>query len=125
MLIAILVLTSVFVGIQIIQQIGRVNYGDVYIADLYVKTVNANGIPIGAYVTVSEPYDTGWKVIKEKPITASGTFEYVGFFAPTIVSGKQYRIDAMSMTSDMEMMGTVTVNLVKGRNDITIVLTVV
>ena len=123
MLIAILVLTSVFVGIQIIQQIGRVNYGDVYIADLYVKTVNANGIPIGAYVTVSEPYDTGWKVIKEKPITASGTFEYVGSFAPTIVSGKQYRIDAMA--SDMEMMGTVTVNLVKGRNDITIVLTVV
>jgi len=124
MLFAILVLTIVFiVGIQIIQQIGKVHYGDVWIADLYVKTVDANGNPIWAYVMMSEPYDTGWKVIKEKPITASGTFEYVGSFAPTIVSGKQYRIDAMA--SGMKMMGTVTVNLVKGRNDITIVLTVV
>ena len=124
MLFAILVLTIVFiVGIQIIQQIGKVHYGDVWIADLYVKTVDANGNPIWAYVMMSEPYDTGWKVIKEKPITTSGTFEYVGSFSSTIVSGKQYRIDAMA--SGMKMMGTVTVNLVKGRNDITIVLTVV
>jgi len=111
--------------IQMVLQYNKIQYGDVWVAGLYVKTVDTNGNPIWAYIMLSEPYDTGWKVIKEKPITASGTFEYVGFFAPTIVSGKQYRIDAMSMTSDMEMMGTVTVNLVKGRNDITIVLTVV
>ena len=113
----------IFMVIQMVLQYNKIQYGDVGIADLYVKTVDANGNPIWAYIMLSEPYDTGWKVIKEKPITASGTFEYVGSFAPTIVSGKQYRIDAMA--SGMKMMGTVTVNLVKGRNDITIVLTVV
>ena len=120
---AVIFAIAIFMVIQMVLQYNKIHYGDVWIADLYVKTVDANGNPIWAYVTVSEPYDTGWKVIKEKPITASGTFEYVGFFAPTIVSGKQYRIDAMA--SGMKMMGTVTVNLVKGRNDITIVLTVV
>lgn len=119
-LIAVIVLTGIFIGVQIIQQYGKVHYGDVWIADLYVKTVDVNGNPIGAYVMVSEPYGTGWKVVKEKPITASGTFEYVGFFAPTIISGKQYRID--TMTSDMQLYGTVIVSLANGRNEIIIVL---
>ena len=120
---AVIFAIAIFMVIQMVLQYNKIHYGDVWIADLYVKTVDTNGNPIWAYIMLSEPYDTGWKVIKEKPITASGTFEYVGSFSPTIVSGKQYRIDAMA--SGMKMMGTVTVNLVKGRNDITIVLTVV
>ena len=120
---AVIFAIAIFMVIQMVLQYNKIHYGDVWIADLYVKTVDTNGNPIWAYIMMSEPYDTGWKVIKEKPITASGTFEYVGSFSHTIVSGKQYRIDAMA--SGMKMMGTVTVNLVKGRNDITIVLTVV
>ena len=120
---AVIFAIAIFMVIQMVLQYNKIHYGDVWIADLYVKTVDVNGNPIAAYIIVSESYNTGWKGVKEKQIYASGTFEYVDFFAPTSVSGKQYRIDAM--TGDMKFVGVVTVDLVKGRNDIIIVLTAV
>ena len=120
---AVIFALCIFMVIQVMLEYNKVHYGDVWIADLYVKTVDVNSNPIAAYILVSEPYGTGWKVVKEKQIYMSGTFEYVGSFAPTIVSGKSYRIYAM--TSDMKFVGDVTVPLDKGRNDITIVLTAV
>jgi hypothetical protein len=118
-LIGILVVSAV-IGFLIYLQYPRFHDGGVLIAELNVKTIDANGNPVATLIMVSEPFNGGWRVIKEQLINASGTFEFVGLFAPSSLTGYSYRIDGMTPT--MDKMGTVMVNLANGRNDITLPL---
>jgi len=120
-LIAILIFAGLFFGVQIWEAYNNIHRGDVWIASLYVKTVDENGNPVAAYIMVSKPYGTGWRVITEKATTGTGTFEYIGFFAPTEISGNQYRIDAINDAMKLQAY-PLTVSLNNGRNEITITL---
>ena len=120
-LIAILIFAGLFFGVQIWEAYNNIHHGDVWIAELYVKTIDQNGNPVAAYIMVSEPYGTGWRVIKEKATTGTGTFEYIDLFTPTIISGKQYRIDAINDAMHLQA-HSLFVTLVNGRNEITIIL---
>jgi hypothetical protein len=118
---AVIFALAIFMVIQMVLQYNKVHYGDVWIADLYVEAVDVNGNPVAAYIIVFEQQPNGdWLDVKEKQIYATGEFQYVDSFAPTSVSGKSYKIHAM--TSDMKMFGAVEVMLIKGRNEVTITL---
>ena len=120
-LIAILIFAGLFFAVQIWEAYNNIHSGDVWIAELYVKTIDQNGNPVVAYIMASEPYGTGWRVIKEKATAGTGTFEYIDIFTPTVVSGNQYRIDAINDAAKLQASPSI-VELNNGRNEITIIL---